>query len=264
MTNLNLRYLFSGAILVLLMSFSIYIKWFSNHDVAAQNLSQVFQFPSWSEPLGTDHFGRSNAARLADAICNSVVIALVSVTLAVTVGLVTGVISGWFGGWFDRIASVLVNMVMALPGLVLVLLLGAIVPGSYAFLLFGIAVTMWAEFFRVIRNKTQRLSKADEFENARLLGFGRLYRFRVHIWPYLKADVFTLACFGAGNAILALAALGFLYVGLRPPQAELGMMMVELFRYYQVAPWVLMQPVLTLMLLIFSFYSLAQTKERLR
>lgn len=99
------------------MSFSIYIKWFSNHDVAAQNLSQVFQFPSWSEPLGTDHFGRSNAARLADAIYNSVVIALVSVTLAVTVGLVTGVISGWFGGWFDRIASVLVNMVMALPDL---------------------------------------------------------------------------------------------------------------------------------------------------
>ncbi|NVJ58299.1 MAG: ABC transporter permease [Vibrionaceae bacterium] len=255
------RYFVSAAILAFLLCFSLVVKWGLNADPAAQNLDNTFSAPSFVEPLGTDQYGRSNAARLADAISNSLLIAVSSVVIAVSVALVSGVYAGWFGGWFDRICSVLVNMVMALPGLVLVLLFGAIIPGSFSFLLLGIALTMWAELFRVIRSRTQQLCKSPEFENSRLLGFGRMYRFRTHLWPYLKADVFTLACFGAGNAILALASLGFLYVGLRPPQAELGMMMVELFRYYQVAPWVLAQPVITLMLLIYSFYSLVKGRE---
>lgn len=255
------RYFVSASIIVFLVCFSLFVKLGLNADPATQNLDNAFATPSFIEPLGTDQYGRSNAARLADAISNSLLIAVSSVVIAVSVALVSGVYAGWFGGWFDRICSVLVNMVMALPGLVLVLLFGALIPGSFSFLLLGIALTMWAELFRVIRSRTQKLCKSPEFENSRLLGFGRIYRFRTHLWPYLKADVFTLACFGAGNAILALASLGFLYVGLRPPQAELGMMMVELFRYYQVAPWVLVQPVITLMLLIFSFYSLAKGRE---
>lgn len=252
------RHYLSFSIIAFLLCFALYIKGFSALDPAAQNLDHAFQSPSLAEPLGTDQYGRSNAARLADAITNSLLIAVSSVVIAVSVGVASGVYAGWFGGWFDRVSSVLVNMVMALPGLVLVLLFGALIPGSFGFLLLGIALTMWAELFRVIRSRTQRLCKSAEFENSHLLGFGQLYRFKTHIWPHLKAGVFTLACFGAGNAILALASLGFLYVGLRPPQAELGMMMVELFRYYQIAPWVLAQPVITLMLLIFSFYSLAK------
>lgn len=259
---LSLKQKSSLVVLALLVLFSVYIKTFAQSDVAAQDLSNIFSAPSWEEPLGTDQFGRSNAARIADAISNSLFVALSSVLIAATVGVTTGVIAGWFGGWFDRVASIVVTMVMALPGLVLVLLLGALVPGSYTFLLLGIALTMWADFFRVIRNKTQRLSQAEECENAYLLGFNRLYQFRVHIWPYLRKDVFTLACFGAGNAILALAALGFLYVGLRPPEAELGVMMVELFRYYHSAPFVLLQPIIVLMVMIFSFYVLAESKEQ--
>jgi peptide/nickel transport system permease protein len=248
-------------LLGLLIFFATYIKFFSNSDMASQDLSNTFMWPTLSEPLGTDHFGRSNAARIADAIINSLLLATTSVSLAVIFGVFIGVLAGWYAGWIDRVSSVIVNMIMALPGLVLVLLLGALIPGSFVFLSFGIALTMWADFFRVVRNKTQRLIQSDEFENAALLGFGRWYRFAVHIWPYIKPEILTLACFGAGNAILALAALGFLYVGLRPPHAELGLMMVELFRYYQIAPWVLIQPIMTLMLLIFSFYFLANSKD---
>lgn len=248
-------------LLGLMILFTLYGKLVSGSDIATQDLSNAFMTPNLSEPLGTDHFGRSNLARLADAISNSLLLAAASVSLAASCGVVLGVLAGWYGGWIDRITLVLMNMVMALPGLVLVLLFAALIPGSVTFLFCGIALTMWADFFRVMRNKSQRLSRADEFENSTLLGFGRWYRFRVHMWPYIKQDIFTLACFGAANAILALAALGFLYVGMRPPHAELGMMMVELFRYYQVAPWVLIQPIVALMLLILSFYFLAKGRE---
>ncbi|MDP5252865.1 MULTISPECIES: ABC transporter permease [unclassified Vibrio] len=250
------------ALLCLLVVFTLYGKFLSGSDIATQDLNNAFMAPSSSEPLGTDHFGRSNLARLADAIANSLLLAAASVSLAGVFGVVLGVLSGWYGGWVDRVSLVLMNMVMAMPGLVLVLLFAALIPGSVTFLFCGIALTMWADFFRVMRNKSQRLTRADEFENATLLGFGRWYRFRMHVWPYLKRDIFTLACFGAANAVLALAALGFLYVGMRPPHAELGMMMVELFRYYQVAPWVLVQPIVALMLLIFGFYFLSKGREQ--
>ncbi|MGR5542882.1 ABC transporter permease, partial [Vibrio campbellii] len=67
----------------------------------------------------------------------------------------------------------------------------------------------------------------------------------------------TLACFGAGNSVLALASIGFVYVGLKPPHAELGLMMVELFPYYSDAAWVLLQPLFAVVLLVLSFHLIA-------
>lgn len=121
---------------------------------------------------------------------------------------------------------------------------------------------LWVEFFRVVRSKTLSLLEQPQIEASRLYGFNAWYLFRRHLWPELREDLFTLACFGAGNAILALASIGFLYVGLKPPQAELGMMMVELFRYYHQALWVLAQPILVVFILVLSFQMLAKGKYR--
>jgi peptide/nickel transport system permease protein len=69
--------------------------------------------------------------------------------------------------------------------------------------------------------------------------------------------VFTLAAFGGANAILTMASLGFVYVGIQPPLAELGLMTVELFPYYSEAPWVLAQPLIVIALMVFAFHLLA-------
>jgi peptide/nickel transport system permease protein len=259
--NVSRSRLLGLVILAGLVIFVIVEKWVIQGNIAQQHLDHIFTLPSWDEPLGTDQYGRSNSARLADAIFNSLCMAVLCVGTSSTLGIVTGVWAGWKKGWFDRFFSVWVNIVMALPGLILVLMFAAILPGSFFFYFVAISITMWADYYRVIRSRTRVIVASEAFESSRLFGFGSWYLFRRHLWPDIRADVYTLSCFGAGNAILALAALGFLYVGLRPPQAELGMMMVELFRYYHQAFWVLLQPIVAVSMMIVSFHLLSRGSE---
>lgn len=260
-TSLSRRQCLGLCVLAALILFTAIETLVYRGDPALQSLSQAFATPSWQEPLGRDHYGRSNYARLGSAITTSLLMALVSVASSAALGLLTGIIAAWKGGWWDKSLSWLVNILLSLPGLILVLLFGAMVPGSFMILYLAISLMLWVEYFRVVRSRTLVLLRSAEIEASRLYGFGAWYQFKRHLWPELKTDLFTLGCFGAGNAILALASIGFLYVGLKPPEAELGLMMVELFRYYQQAPWVLMQPIAVVFLLVMSFHLLAQGKQ---
>lgn len=230
-------------------------------DPAVQQLSQVFATADLAEPLGRDHLGRSNFARLSDAIVTSLSLAWLSVLTSAALGIAAGVLAGWRRGWWDRSFSFVMNIILAMPGLILVLLFAALVPGSFTILYVAIALILWVEFFRVVRNRTLSLVNSPEVEASVLYGFGSWYVFKRHIWSHCRQDVFMLCCFGAGNTILALASLGFLHVGLKPPEAELGLMMVELFRYYQVAPWVLAQPLVALFVLVLGFHLLASGEK---
>ena len=247
-----------GALLLLsLLCLVLLETLFWGHDPATQNLEQAFHPPSLSEPLGTDQFGRSNFARLSAALQTSIFMALLCVLTSSTLGVSLGVLAGWRRGWADRILLVIINILQALPGLILVLLFGSLVPGSFFILYIAISLVLWIEYFRVIRLRTMTVTNSPEVEASRLYGFGLWYIFKRHLWPACQKDVYTLACFGAGNSILALASIGFVYVGLRPPHAELGLMMVELFPYYSDAAWVLLQPLTAVALLVLGFQLIA-------
>lgn len=259
MKQYNMQYW--GVLLIGLALAVVVIGKLFNQDPAIQNLSLAFSTPDWQEPLGRDHFGRSNLARLSDAIFTSLLLAGISVLTSASLGTFAGVVSGWKRGWWDRAFSFLMNIILAMPGLILVLLFAALIPGSFTILYIAIALILWVEFFRVTRNRTMSVIRSPEVEASILYGFGNWYVFKRHIWPHCKKDVFTLSCFGAGNTILALASLGFLHVGLKPPEAELGLMMVELFRYYHVAPWVLIQPLISVFVLVLGFHLLANGEQ---
>ncbi|MDN2483509.1 ABC transporter permease [Vibrio agarivorans] len=257
MNKLALSQRFGLAIIVSVIIFILLEVLLWGGDPALQNLDAVFSVPSLAEPLGTDQFGRSNLARLSSALQTSLLMALFCVVTSASLGVLLGVLAGWYQGWVDSALSFVVNVLLALPGLILVLLLGALVPGSFFILYVAISMVLWVEYFRVIRARTMALVNTPEIEAAQLYGFGRWYIFRNHLWPSFRKDVFTLACFGAGNSVLALASIGFVYVGLKPPHAELGLMMVELFPYYSDAAWVLLQPLFAVVLLVLSFHLIA-------
>lgn len=249
-------------LLVLLLLFAWLTPWLFPADPARQNLLHTLATPSLSEPLGTDHLGRSQLARLASAIRLSIGLALLSVLSAAIPGVLLGVAAGWRGGWLDRGLGLVADCVLAMPGLLLVLMLAAMAPGQFWSLYVGIALVLWVEYFRVVRAATRSLVTSPQLQASRLLGFGKVYLFRRHLWPELAPSVLTLAAFGAANAVLAVAALGFVSIGLRPPTAELGLMMTELLPYYQEAPWVLLQPIAAVFLLVLSFQLLAGRDPR--
>lgn len=246
-----------AAVLASLAGFAV-LEWLLNStDPAVQNLGNSFALPSLSEPLGTDQFGRSMLARMGSALRLSLLLSLLCVATSASLGVALGVVAGWRQGLADKLLSFLLNMLLALPGLVLILLFAGLAPGSLPMLYVAISLVLWVEYFRVVRAITRSVVASSPMQASRMLGFGWFYRFRRHLWPAIVAPVLTLAAFGAAGAILALAALGFGSVGLKPPTAELGLMMVELFPYYSDAPWVLAQPLVAVFLLVFGLHLLA-------
>ncbi|MGF1593587.1 MAG: ABC transporter permease [Kiloniellaceae bacterium] len=249
-------------ILAVLTLFAVAAPLLVEGSPTRQNLMQTLQPPGGSHLFGTDHLGRDMALRLAAAIRVSLGIAVVTTAFAAVLGMCLGMLAGVRGGLVDRLLSTVADMVLALPGLLLVLLLVAIAPGKFWPLYLGISLVLWIEYFRMVRSAAIRIAAAPAVEASRLLGFGPLYIFRRHFWPEIAPMILTIGAFGSAVAILSVAALGFVNVGVRPPTPELGQMMIELLPYYHEAPLALLQPIAVVFLLVLSLNLIAGGKAR--
>ncbi|WP_152467355.1 ABC transporter permease [Sulfitobacter sp. THAF37] len=223
-------------------------------DPARQSLMDTLAPAGQGHLLGTDHLGRDMAARLLSGARLTLGLAVLSVVTAAVPGTALGILAGWFGSWPDRVATALSDAVLALPGLLLVLMLAAISPGSWWALYVGLSLTLWVEYFRFTRAQVRILVRAPAVEASRMLGFGRAYIVRRHLLPELLPGLLTVAAFGAATAVTAVAALGFVGVGLRPPTAEWGVMMIDLLPYWREAPWLLLQPVICLAVTVIALH----------
>ncbi|MDO4896528.1 MAG: ABC transporter permease [Moraxella sp.] len=259
--NLTLGQKIGITTLVILLSFAYLSPIIRPYDMALQNLDAVLITPNSQHPFGTDHLGRDMLARLASAIRLSFSLIIMSVSVSLTFGLVFGLLAGIFGGILDKILGFVCDCIMALPGLLFILLFASIAPNSFWSLYLGVSLVMWVEFFKMTRAMSLNLRHAPEVQASTLMDMGLWYVIRRHYLPRLAPVMWTLTAFGAGNAVLALATLGFVNVGLRPPTAELGLMMTELFPYYYEAPLVFFLPIVTVFLLVLSFQLLSGKQE---
>ncbi|WP_158773585.1 ABC transporter permease [Cobetia sp. L2A1] len=203
-----------------------------------------------SAPLGYDHLGRSLYHRLVAALGLSLSIAAGAVICATLAGISLGVLAAGRGGWVERLLTLVADSLLALPGLLLVLMVSVILPSTPVALWLGLSLVLWVEFFRLSRATGRSALASPGIEASRLLGFGVLYRFRHHLWPTMAPVMLTAMAFGMANALMAIAALGFVHVGIPEPTPELGTMMVELLPYWREAPLALLTPVLVTFLLL--------------
>lgn len=223
-------------------------------DPAKQSLLEARQPPGAEHVLGTDHLGRDMAARLLSGAQLSLSLAILSVLTAGIPGTLLGVAAAWFGGWTDRFLTSFADAVLALPGLLLVLMLAAISPGSWWALYVGISLTLWVEYFRYTRQRARVVLAEPAVEASRMLGLPSGMIVRRHIIPEIGPGLLTVAAFGAASAVTAVAALGFISVGVRPPTAEWGVMMSELLPYWREAPFLILQPVACLVLTVLALH----------
>ncbi|RIY34264.1 ABC transporter permease [Psittacicella hinzii] len=237
--------------------FAFLTPYFSSQSLTQQNLAQALQGYSAQNWLGTDHLGRDMLVRLAAALRISLGLILICVSLALVAGVITGFLAAYYGKVFEVVFSTLANLVQALPGLLLILLFAALAPGTFWSLYLGISLVMWVEFYRLVRAQALILVNSPALENSKLQGMGLWYLCRRHILPTMLPNLLTMASLGAGNAVLALATLGFAQVGLRPPTPELGLMMTELFPYYYLAPQIFILPILAVFILVLSLQLMA-------
>lgn len=230
-------------------------------DPARQVLADSLHAPGAEHWLGTDVYGRSTLARLASAAQLSLGLALLAVVSAAVPGLALGVLAAWRGGPVERVLVMLADAVLAVPGLLLVLLFAALAPGQHWALYLGLSLSLWVEYFRVARAAARPVLAGDGVQASRLLGFGPGYLMRHHVLPAITPVLAPLLAFSTAQAVLALAALGFIGVGLQPPTPELGLMMIEFLPHYEEAPWLIAAPVLLLMALVLGMMLVAPDRE---
>jgi peptide/nickel transport system permease protein len=228
-----------------------------NVDPAAQSLSDSLLPPGGGEGLGAgllgrDVLGRDVLARLMEASRLSLGLAALCAASAGLPGVLAGVAAAWWQGPVDRGLLWLSDVLMSLPGLLLVLLLATIAPGQAWALYLGVSITLWVECFRVTRATVRPVLAGDGVEAAGLLGLGPWHVLRHHVWPVLAPVAGTLFALGTAQAVLATATLGFIGVGLQPPTPELGLMMTEFLPYYEEAPWLMAAPVVVLVWLVLA------------
>ncbi|THF49291.1 ABC transporter permease [Allorhizobium terrae] len=251
-TRWPLRRLTGIAILASLLLFAFLPLLIGGEDPLKQSLRLSLQGPTAENWFGYDHLGRSMQARLSAAMRLSLGLAGLSVLTAMIPGALLGIAAAWRGGFVDRAIGSVSEAFMALPGLLLVLMLTAIVPDSATTLYLGISLVLWVEYFRITRALAKPLLTSPAVEASRLLGFGPAYILRRHLWPDIAPVLLTVGAYGAASAIMAIAALGFVSVGVRPPTPELGSMMIELLPYYEEAPHAILQPIALIFLIVLA------------
>lgn len=195
----------------------------------------------WSEkyPLGTDNLGRDMLSRLIFGARNTIGIALAAVVIAFAIGGVTGMLSAILGGWYDTIISRIVDILMAIPGLVFALLILTVLGTTITTLVLVIAVLDSTRVYRITRAAAMNVVVMDFVEVARLRGEGLWWVIRKEILPNIMAPL--LAEFGLRFCFvfLFIAALSFLGLGIQPPTADWGSMVRDnatLINYDDITP----------------------------
>lgn len=231
-------------------------------DPTSQRLSDFLQSPSWQEPLGRDHLGRSAIARLAHATRLSLGLAVLSVATAALLGTALGLLAASRGGWLDSLLRGFSEVMLALPALLIVLLFASLAAGGLWTLYVGMALAQWVEYFRVVRARSGVLLAGPGVEAAGLLGLGPWHVLRRHVWPEISGLLATLATVGLVASVLTMSTLGYVGVGVKPPRAELGLMLTELFPLYDEAPWLPLAPVVVLIAVTWALLALRPQEER--
>jgi len=237
---------------------------FTQFDPYATQPSAKLLPPSLSHWFGTDELGRDLYTRVLYGARLSVEAALLAVGLALVCGLGLGIVSGFVGGRLDAVIMRLVDVLLALPGLLLALAIVTAIGFGTLPVAVAVGVGIIPGFARTTRAEVLRIKTLPYVEAARLGGASWGRTLLRHVLPNAWGPVAVLATLDIGAAILATAGLSFLGFGAAPPAAEWGTLIANGRHFLITAPWVSLLPGLFLVLVVFSLNHIARTFEEVQ
>ena len=208
---------------------------------------------SWTYPLGTDDVGRDMLSRLIYGARLSLFVGVLVVTLSLAAGVLIGLVSGYVGGYVDTMIMRCMDIMLALPSLLLAMAIVTILGPSLENAILAIAIVVLPHYVRLTRASTLTEKAKDYVTASRVCGAGALRLMFLAILPNCMAPLIVQATLGFSSAILDAAALGFLGMGAQPPTPEWGAMLANALQFIQRAWWVVSFPGLAILLTVLAF-----------
>ncbi|GBU12384.1 dipeptide/heme ABC transporter permease [Enterobacterales bacterium] len=208
---------------------------------------------SWKFLLGTDDVGRDILSRLMYGARLSLLVGCLVVVLSLILGVVFGLFAGYYGGVIDAAIMRIVDIMLALPSLLLALVLVAIFGPSIVNASLALTFVALPHYVRLTRAAVLVEVNRDYVTASRVAGAGAARQMFVNILPNCLAPLIVQASLGFSNAILDMAALGFLGMGALPPTPEWGTMLSDVLQFAQSAWWVVTFPGVVILLTVLAF-----------
>ena len=211
-------------------------------DAVGTDLGDRLAAPSLAHPLGTDHLGRDVFARLVDGAWISVGLTVVALAVCSVLGTAAGLLSGYAGGVVAGLVQRAVDVLVAIPTIVVGLVIAAVREPGTGTLLLAVLVTGWSPFARLAHHLTVRERGREYVEGAVAIGAGPVRIAVRHVLPNALRPLVAHACLRFANVLLSIAGLSFLGLGVQPPTPEWGVMLAEGRQFMFIAPQLVLLP----------------------
>jgi peptide/nickel transport system permease protein len=246
--------LIAAVLFVLFVVMALFGPMLVPYDPLASNSSRALQAPSAQHWFGTDSLGRDIFSRVVVATRLDLGIAFSAVAASFLIGMPLGLAAGFFGGWWDRIITRMADTIMAFPLFVLAMGIVAALGNTIGNIILATAIINLPFYIRVARAEANIRRGAGWVEAARLSGNSDVRILAMHLFPNSLPPAMVQVSLNLGWAILNAAGLSFIGLGVRPPDAEWGILVAEGAQYIVSGEWwVSLFPGAVLMLAVFTF-----------
>ena len=239
-------------VLLLLVVIAIAAPAIAPYGPAEQDSDHVLEGFSLYHPFGTDNFGRDIFSRVLYGTRISLTVGVLGVCLGLVAGGGLGLIAGHWGGWPDDVLMRFLDLLLAFPQLLLAIMVITVLGVGDTNVIVAIGIFSLPLFARVVRGQILSLKQLDFTLAARAVGAGDVHILIAHLLPNTLATILVIASLRLGTAILTVATLSFLGLGIRPPAPEWGTMLTDGRQFLQIAPQVAVFPGLAIVVTVLA------------
>ncbi|MCZ7572200.1 MAG: ABC transporter permease [Ardenticatenaceae bacterium] len=239
-------------VVALLIVAAIFASQIAPYDPIKINPRDALQGPSLKHLAGTDPFGRDIFSRIIYGARISLQVGIISVGIAGFFGVLLGLVAGYYGRWLDGLIIMLVNIMLAFPGILLALAIVAWLGPNLANVMIAVGISSIPAYIRLVRGSVMSVKQSVYIEAARISGCRDMRIILYHILPNVIGPVIVLATLGVASAILVGASVSYLGLGAQPPTPEWGIMVNDGKEYLRRAWWMTTFPGLAIMIVVLA------------